>query len=274
LSKLFVCFDPSVVNSLLVFLEFLVSPLAEGGIMRRAALLGVLLVSVGLSVGWIAQRLTPTKPLPPTTVRAKPLNLRGYNGLVLLSDPLVQNELQLTPQQRAAMDDVTNEFLNGLKPMIDLSRGLPELPKAEQAVRWTAITARQSMQVSDHQSRALAQLSDSQRERLSQIAFQLRLEEVFYQADVSAALRFSGQQLHQIAQRRAEVLIQAKAVYAADRERGVGSVERDHEAQELRRAALAFYESLLDAAQRSRYERLRGEPVRFTKNELRWELRQ
>lgn len=221
-----------------------------------------------------------TAPESPRTAapaaNAAPLtapDMRGYQALVLLADPLVQDHLGLSEMQKGIVGPLVEEFLEGVVGLTALAQDVQSLSGPERAARWEQIRAQQSALVAAHDSRAIDVLSPAQRQRLGQLALRLRIEKAFYRADVIDELALSRHQTGQIAARRSELLAAASELQGQRRDNKLSAKECQDQIAKLRGDALAFYESLLTDSQRPTWQRLIGEEPPFTKDDLRWQLR-
>ncbi|HUE70535.1 MAG TPA: hypothetical protein VMP01_06560 [Pirellulaceae bacterium] len=232
-----------------------------------------MIIIVGLLVAAIVlvprERKSPPKERTATAVEphSRPLNLRGFNALLLLQ------ELDITDQQDQTLRSLADAFLAEVKRIVDRGKRLQELSESEKAQQWQEMDIERQRTIDDFSQQAVAVLMDEQQFRLSQIAFQLRGEEVFYDKDVVSELKLTSQQRRAIAAARNSLRQQAQQFNAELAARQLSRVQYSERIAALRREQLDKYEKILSEQQSANYQVLRGQSIPFTKDDVAWELR-
>ena len=80
-------------------------------------------LAAAIGIGLLTRKPEESKARTPMPASDEPLRLRGFDGLVLLSDPHVQQELQLSASQRSDIARIADDFLEDLRPAVEASRG-------------------------------------------------------------------------------------------------------------------------------------------------------
>lgn len=202
---------------------------------------------------------------------AQTVSLSGYSPLILVHEPLIQSELDFTATQADQVSMLVNDFLANVRVFVEQNRDLAGLSPELQTQRATMLSREREMAAAKLDAKCLSLLSPAQIGRLEQVAFQLRVEEVFYEADVIRRLRLNKRQLETIAAKRRKLRTQAHLLYEASD--ATARDTRHLQIQALRRENLREFEDLLTADQALIYGQLRGEPIRFAHAELRLEFR-
>ncbi len=245
----------------------------------RAAIVWPLLIVGALLAGVVAfsrpGRNSPSKELAPAGAESqrRALNLRGFNALVLLRDERVVRELGISDDPNEALRLLADEFLAEVKRIVEFGKSLQSGAENEKAVQWKAMDNARRQAIDDFSMRAAEVLTDDQRFRLSQITFQLRGEDVFYNDDVVGELKLSAEQRTTIAAARNDLRAHAQQLNAELAARRLSRAQHQERITALRREQLRNYQQMLSGGQIDAYDALRGESIPFTKEDIIWELR-
>lgn len=207
------------------------------------------------------------------TAGKSPVNLRGYNALVLVHEPWVQDDLKLSGDQRRAVDQLVNRFLEGVKAALEKRRNLKDLSPDERAALWPELDRQRCDATRTCELLALELLNEDQQRRLGQIALQLRQEEAFYEEDVARVLAVTPGQIQQIVAGRLALRKEAQSFAEQHSREELSRAQLKSSIRRIRAAALLKYETLLSGPQREAYQQLRGRTIAFSHDDLRWELR-
>lgn len=123
----------------------------------------------------------------------------GYSVFLLANEPHVQQELILSEAQRLKIEESACEYASAMRQLADRSNtGVgPAQSESPDAVR--ALSQKRTGLLAEHGKRVYELLTDTQRKRLDQIAFQLCGVDVLAYAEVSEALELSDAQEREVA---------------------------------------------------------------------------
>jgi hypothetical protein len=235
-----------------VALLLLVSALAATGIallpgpdrsVGEKARQGMKLVSVS------SEEPAPITPLPVAS------DAMGYRLLMVLNDQCVQRELRLAPRQVAHIDNLVQACLLS-------AAGLPRDDKSQRDAL-----------LREHGNRALDLLTGAERQRLSEIMFQLRSIDIYRDSAFASALDLAPEQRKRLtatfnqteqAMRKLRLDLKARRIERQDYENAVhrGLVAADQQS-----------DSILTPKQHSLVSAWRGRPIQFGRMHLRLVLR-
>lgn len=189
-------------------------------------------------------------------------HLHGFSLLILLNDKHVQDELDMSDKHRQAAASDAAEFLAWMKREFNKALSADEDPTKRAAAMADYADERQK-QLEDHGSKLAQRLNDEQRDRLAEIAFQLRGFEVFFTPDVVDSLRLNEAQQEQLLQVRQWIVDEVKLLSERRAANDLNAAAYRREVKLLLRMGQQFALDTLQARQRRVFDDLSGKPIVF-----------
>jgi hypothetical protein len=193
----------------------------------------------------------------------------GYHPLTLLNENAVRRELKVSREQSDTLDRLVTAYLELLRPIALRAKEANTLPENHRREQLTQLVAERSRVMSRASAQAVDSLEERQRQRLAEIAFQLRGVTIFFVPEMEKRLRLDDRQRQEIAAVRGWLTTQLKSVPAEEDP----EVAQGEPSAEPCREAERRIEALLTPQQREAVDQLRGHPIPFSAREVTLTLR-
>jgi len=229
----------------------------------------------GILIALLFVRQSHAEPSAPGSEQAQDPPVIGADGsrwgfapLLLLNDANVQDELNLSEDQKQRLDELGTEFMTSFRAEFDRITGAVEANASDSQKRRGIMQRRIMGLKRDAAERALNILTVAQRKRLDQMAFQLRGVDALYRHDVASELKLKEEQRSQVNAARRDLVKQARELARRRKNGEIDAKAYRSQTHALLVNAKAKVVSLLNKSQRKILDRLQGPPLPFN----RWDL--